>query len=84
MIEHAPKRARARAMRAWIDRTNDGLSGLPADGMACRQKGGTSARPARAGLRLGYINRETDKRRHDRLWPIASFRGGAITRSLSL
>jgi hypothetical protein len=37
---------RGRAMRAWMDRTNDGLSGMPATASACRQKGGTSTRPA--------------------------------------
>jgi hypothetical protein len=30
-----------RAMRAWIDRTNDGLSGMPADGIKpAAKKGG--------------------------------------------
>src|SRR5262245_60957480 len=38
---------RGRATRAWIDRTNDGLSGCPPTASACRQKG-TSARPAGA------------------------------------
>src|SRR5262245_20901780 len=34
-------------MRAWIDRTNDGLSGMPAEGVSLPPtKGGTSARPA--------------------------------------
>src|SRR6266540_5797709 len=38
---------RGRAMRAWIDRTNDGLSGMPADGhQPAAKKGGTSARPS--------------------------------------
>src|SRR6516162_5470024 len=30
--------ARGRAMRAWIDRTNDGLSGMPADGIGLPPK----------------------------------------------
>src|SRR6266540_7118255 len=48
---------RGRAMRAWIDRTNDGLSGMPADGISLPpKKGGTSARPAGPARRLGYIN----------------------------
>src|SRR5262245_43845854 len=34
---------RGRAMRAWIDRTNDGLSGIPADGI--------SLPPTKGGLR---------------------------------
>jgi hypothetical protein len=37
-------------MQAWIDRTNGGLSGMPADGISLAlKKAGTSARPA--GLR---------------------------------
>ena len=32
-------------MRAWIDRTNGGLSGMPTDGISLRPKR-TSARPA--------------------------------------
>src|SRR5262245_33823276 len=44
-------------MQAWIDRTNDGLSGMPADGISLPlKKAGTSARPAGATRRLGYIN----------------------------
>ena len=40
-------------MRAWIDRTNDGLSGMPADGISLPpKKGGTSARPAGAGSKI--------------------------------
>jgi hypothetical protein len=31
---------RERAMRAWIDRTNDGLSGMPADGIRMPPKKG--------------------------------------------
>src|SRR5262245_27108596 len=38
---------RGPAMRAWIDRTNDGLSGVPADGISLPLKRGTSARPGR-------------------------------------
>ena len=41
---------RGRAMRAWIDRTNDGLSGMPADGIrsAAKKRGdlGSPAGPA--------------------------------------
>src|SRR6516162_6463117 len=44
---------RGRAMRAWIDRTNDGLSGMPADGISLPpKKGGTSARPAGSGSKV--------------------------------
>ena len=44
-------------MRAWIDRTNDGLSGMPADGISLPlKKAGTSARPAGSARRLGYIH----------------------------
>jgi hypothetical protein len=38
--------------RALIDRTNDGLSGMPADGISLPVKGETSARPAGAGSRV--------------------------------
>src|SRR5262249_18658679 len=43
---------RGRAMRAWIDRTNDGLSGMPADGISLPLKRGTSARPGRSKIIL--------------------------------
>jgi len=50
-------------MRAWIDRTNDGLSGMPADGISLPPKErGTSARPAGAARRLGYINGATGRK----------------------
>ena len=52
---------RGRATRAWIDRTNDGLSGCPPTASACRQKG-TSARPVGAARRLGYINGATSRK----------------------
>ena len=57
-------------MRAWIDRTNDGLSGMPADGISLPPKKGdfgtSSAGPAR---RLGYINQVTGRKRGmTRLW----------------
>jgi hypothetical protein len=39
-------------MRAWIDRTNDGLSGMPADGISLPPKKGTSARPAGLGSKV--------------------------------
>src|SRR5262252_11161193 len=35
-----PANKRGRAMRAWIDRTNDGLSGMPADGISLPPKKG--------------------------------------------
>src|SRR5262245_16881457 len=53
------------ATRAWIDRTNDGLSGCPPMASSCRQKG-TSARPAGAARRLGYINGATGR---NASWP---------------
>src|SRR5215471_6128569 len=43
---------RGPAMRAWIDRTNDGLSGMPADGISLPLKRGTSARPAGPGSKV--------------------------------
>jgi hypothetical protein len=53
-------------MRASIDRTNDGLSGMPADGISLPQER-TSARPAGAARRLGYINTQLGGRAHNRL-----------------
>jgi hypothetical protein len=42
-------------MRAWIDRTDDGLSGMPADGTSAAAKlTGISACPADSS-QLGYI-----------------------------
>jgi hypothetical protein len=48
-------------MRASIDRTNDGLSWMPADGISLPPKGdfGTSRGAAR---RLGYINGATGRK----------------------
>jgi hypothetical protein len=60
--------APGRAMRTWIDRTIDGLSGMPADGISLPPKRGTSARPAGAARRLGYINGATGRKGGDRLW----------------
>src|SRR5262245_19611314 len=54
-----------RATRAWIDRTNDGLSGMPAEGTsACRQKRGTSARPA-GRLESRLHHHATKRKGHD-------------------
>src|SRR5262249_61837142 len=61
-------RQRVRAMRAWIDSTNDGLSGMPADGISLPPKKGTSARPAGAARRLDYIKHTRLGGRADRLW----------------
>src|SRR5262245_27689715 len=55
---------RGRATLAWIDRTNDGLSGMPADGNSLLPTRGTSARPAGATRRLGYINHATGRKKH--------------------
>jgi hypothetical protein len=60
--------ARGRAMRTWIDRTNDGLSGMPADGISLPPKKGTSARPAGAARRLGYINGATGRKGLTACW----------------
>ena len=48
-------------MRVWIDRTNDGLSGMPADSITLPLKRGTSARPAGAARTLGYLNGATGR-----------------------
>jgi hypothetical protein len=57
-------------MRAWIDRTNDGLSGMPADGISLPLKRGLRHVPLGQVRRLGYINTRLGGRGHDRLWPI--------------
>jgi hypothetical protein len=41
---------------------------MPADGISLPPKKGTSARPAGAARMLGYINRATGRKGHDRLW----------------
>jgi hypothetical protein len=57
-------------MRAWIDRTNDGLSGMPADGISLPpKKGGPRHVPLGPVRGLGYINHAIDGREHDRCWP---------------
>src|SRR5262245_30354839 len=43
---------RGRAMRAWIDRTNDGLSGMPADGISLPPKKGDFGTSRWAGSKL--------------------------------
>ena len=54
-------------MRAWIDRTNDGLSGMPADGISLPPKGGLRHVLLGAARRLGYINTQLGGRAHNRL-----------------
>ena len=44
--------ARGRAMRAWIDRTNDGLSGMPADGISLPPKRGDFGTSRWAGSKV--------------------------------
>src|SRR6266403_307646 len=43
---------RGRAMRAWIDRTNDGLSGMPADGINLPPKKGDFGTSRWAGSKV--------------------------------
>src|SRR6266540_4277587 len=63
------EKGRGRAMRAWIDRTNDGLSGMPADGISLPLKRGDFGTSRWGRLEgLGYINHAIDGREHDRLW----------------
>jgi hypothetical protein len=52
---------RGRAMRAWIDHRNDGLSRMPADGISLppRRDFGMSRW---AGSNLGYINHATGRK----------------------
>jgi len=49
-------------MRAWIDRTNDGLSGIPADGISLPQTKGNFGTSRWAARRLGYINLVTRRK----------------------
>jgi hypothetical protein len=62
-------------MLAWIDRTNDGLSWMPADGISL---------PAKGGLRHVLLGRlevrlpqplDSAKGGHDRLWHFAGLTG---------
>jgi hypothetical protein len=43
---------RGRAMRAWMDRTNDGLSGMPADGISLPPKKGGLRHVPLAGSKI--------------------------------
>ena len=43
-------------MRAWKDRTIDGLSGMPADGISLPQTKGNFGPSRWAARGLGYIN----------------------------
>ena len=40
LLDRTRVNGRGRAMQAWIDRTNDGLSGMPADGISLPPKKG--------------------------------------------
>src|SRR5262245_6774199 len=59
---------RGRAMRAWIDRTNDGLSGMPADGISLPLKRGLRHVPLSQARRLGYINHATGRKVQGSSW----------------
>jgi hypothetical protein len=50
-------------MRAWIDRTNDGLSGMPADGISLPQTKGNFGTSRWAARKLGYITFVTRRKR---------------------
>jgi hypothetical protein len=56
-------------MRAWIDRINDGLSGMPADGISLPPKRGDfgTSRWAGSKVRL-HQPRDWAEGGHDRLW----------------
>jgi len=60
-------------MRAWIDRTNDGLSWMPADGISLPQTKGNFGTSRWAARWLGYINPVTGRKGHDRYWHQADF-----------
>ena len=49
-------------MRAWIDRTKDGLSGMPADGISLPPTRGDFGTSRWAARRLGYINGTTGRK----------------------
>jgi hypothetical protein len=53
---------------------------MPADGITLPLKGGTSARPAGAARRLGYITKRIGGRGHDRLWHSSTDPGIAASR----
>src|SRR5262245_6962897 len=65
------------AMRAWIDRTNDGLSGMPADGISLPPQRGDFGTSRWAGSKVRLHQPGDWPKGHDRLWHTASFRCGA-------
>jgi hypothetical protein len=60
-------------MRAWIDRTNDGLSGMPADGISLPPKKGDfgTSRWGGSKVRLHHFRKLTEGG-HGRSWHIAA------------
>src|SRR5262249_34070606 len=57
------RNGRGRATRASIDRTNDGLSGMPAEGTsACRQNKRDFGTSRWGGLKVGYITTRLGER----------------------
>ena len=49
-------------MRAWIDRTNDGLSRMPADGISLPQTKGNFGTSRWAARRLGYTKSDIGRK----------------------
>jgi hypothetical protein len=60
--------ARGRAMRTWIDRTNDGLSGMPADGISLPPKKGDFGTSRWGGSKVRLHQRRHRAEGADRLW----------------
>src|SRR5262245_45709440 len=59
---------RGHAMRAWIDRTNDGLSGMPADGISLPPKRGDFGTSRWAGSKVSLHQPCDWVEGHGRLW----------------
>src|SRR5262249_36692371 len=57
-----------RAMPAWIDRTNDGLSGMPADGISLPPKKGDFGTSRWGGSKVRLHQPRDWGEGHDRLW----------------
>jgi hypothetical protein len=55
-------------MRGWIDRTNDGLSGMPADSITLPPKKGDFGTSCWAARTSDYINGATGRKGRDRPW----------------
>jgi uncharacterized protein len=64
-VRKAAVRLRTCHALGLLDRTNDGLSGMPADGISLPPKKGDFGTSRGAARTLGYINGATGRKGHD-------------------